>query len=233
MEIKATTIGQAHAKVCQAIFEDGFELITEDGEITYEYSEPVMVIIRHPNMQPKCSSFNNFGEKAMGEYVKQLLSVNDYDFSYIYGNRLFDFPEYKCGYGYTRFGDGDGFGFNQIDWIINMLIKEPNTRRAVAMVRYPEIDCDTNNPPCLTTVQFMIRNNALDMTAYFRSNDMLSAWGNNVYALQALMDYVGTRIVSYGGCGGCGNLTTISNSAHMYFKRDAEEVDRMKIEVYK
>jgi len=247
MQIRADTIGEAHTKVCRAIFEDGDEIITEDGEITIEYPEPVMIIVNKPYHSPKVSSFNNLSSKAMNEYAKQLLTVNESDFAYTYGNRMFDYPVPRATIeGLCKFvGDGDSEGFNQIIWCVNMLIAEPNTRRAVVMIRHPEIDCNSNNPPCLTIVQFMIRDNWLHTTAYFRSNDMLSAWGNNAYGLEALSNFVYKQIFALSKqknedglyysdiCKGCKTLTTISNSAHMYPIRDAEEIKKLKIEIYK
>jgi len=236
MEIRAKTIAEAHGKVCREIFENGDELVTEDDELTFEYPEPVMIHIEKPNHPNKISSFNNLKGQAIEEYVKQFLTFGELDFAYTYGNRMLDYPVADM-FDDKLLGNGRGDGFNQIEWIIDMLIKEPNTRRAVAMIRYPDIDCYSKNPPCLTTVQFFIRNGAINLVTYFRSNDMLSAWGNNAYALHALQNYVGEEIFKRTKnhncvCGGNGTLTTISANAHMYFKRDAEEMKRMKAEVY-
>jgi len=236
MEIRAKTIAEAHGKVCREIFENGNEITTEDGELTFEYPEPVMIHITHPNHKEQISSFNNLKGQAINEYANQLLTLSDSDFAYTYGNRMLDYPRLDYEFGKTD-GNGDGNGFNQIEWIIRLLIRNPQTRRAVAMIRYPDIDCYSKNPPCLTTVQFFIRNGAINLVAYFRSNDMLSAWGNNAYALHALQNYVGEEIFKRTKnhncvCGGNGTLTTISANAHMYFKRDAEEMKKMKAEVY-
>lgn len=249
MEIKANTIGEAHLKVCQKIFMDGTELRTEDGEITFEYPEPVIIIVEHPNIQPRISKFNNFNEQKMEVYKKQFTSITNSGFAYTYGNRMFDYPITDEYFGDDEFadnicvyGDGEGGGFDQIEWVVNTLVKNPESRRAIAIIRDPEIDCKSTNPPCLTTVQFFIRDNAIHCVAYFRSNDMLSAWCNNANGLFALMDKVGKEIFDRTKdfpdderrryCGGTGMLTTISASAHIYFERDAEELKNMKRQIY-
>ena len=240
MEIRAKTIAEAHVKVCREIFEEGVEIVTEDGEITIEYPEPIMIIVTRPNMPPRISSFNNFNERAMKVYQEQFTSINPSGFAYTYGNRILDYPiviedENLEGRYATLTDSGYGDGLNQIDWVVDMLVKNPESRRAVITIRSPEIDCDSVNPPCLTVVQFMIRGKTLHTTAYFRSNDMLSAWCNNANGLFALSDMVGRKIFDINPdiCYGTGALTTFSNSAHMYFKRDAEEMKKMKLEVYK
>ena len=241
MEIKVDTIAEAHTKVCQVIFEDGIEIITEDGEITIEYDEPIQIIVRYPDLpNSNISKFNNFNNKALEEYKKQFLTINNNGFAYTYGNRMLDYPEfYNDEETFKEYiiGNGDGRGFNQIEWVINKLIEEPNTRRTVIVLRDPHIDCYSPNPPCLTLVQFMIRDKKLHLTAYFRSNDMLSAWCNNANGLLGLQIYVYNELISRTNehieLDGIGSLTTISNSAHIYFKRDAEEMKRMRLEVYK
>lgn len=234
MEIKTKTMAEAHGKVCREIFENGDEIVTEDGELVFEYPEPIMVQISKPWMKDQISSFNNLNKQALESYAEQLITLCDADFAYTYGNRLFDYPTPNYYYSKVE-GDGNGYGFNQIKWVIKLLMENPNTRRAVVMIRYPDIDCHTDNPPCLTTLQFFIRNGCLNMIAYLRSNDMLSAYGNNIYALHGLQCFVAEEILDRADNDdfwGCGSMTTISANAHIYFKRDHAELQDMKKEVY-
>lgn len=54
---------------------------------------------------------------------------------------------------------------------------------------------------------------------------MLSAWGANAYGLAHLMKYVCDQIDQPITIG---TLTTISSSAHIYWKRDKQELNEFK-----
>ena len=238
MEIVARSIGCAHKEVCKEILENGRELKSEDGEITWEYPEPITIRVKHPKSDPQVSRFNNFQfpederQCKLDIYVEQLLKTCDNGFTYTYGNRLHDYPDVKVVNGQVeKTGDGNGGGIDQISWVIDKIIEEANTRRAVASVRDPKLDMLSKYPPCLTLLQFMLREGKLSMYGYFRSNDMLSAWGNNAYGLMHLQSYVCDEIRKRSGGEvqvEMGELWTYSISAHIYLKRDAEEVIKMK-----
>jgi len=76
---------------------------------------------------------------------------------------------------------------NQWREALDILRDDPNSRRAVMTVRLPE-DVTMDDQPCLTTVQLLIRNNALDMIVFFRSNDLWEATFMNAYALRKLQE---------------------------------------------
>ncbi|NLV28271.1 MAG: thymidylate synthase [Methanomicrobiales archaeon] len=180
------------------------------------------------------------------------------DAVYTYGNRLRDYPRAsirfshdaenkkkrlleglfrKIGYvpaescGTVEFvGDGNSGGFDQIqESIIKRLITNPESRRAISITWFPERDINADEPPCLQIVQALIdKNKKLNLVCLFRSNDMLSAWGQNAFGLAHLQKYICDQVnqnrkedqekISSGW------LETISISAHMYFHRDQLEL---------
>ena len=238
MEITVDTIAQGHERVVRDILLHGEELETEDGELTIEWppNNPYVIHINHPLKQPMISESCMFGEKAMQQYVEQLLSLHPpgpNSATYYYSNRLFDYPLLRCDLEnpreddpYYYIGNGNGDGFNQIyHSIIKRLSLSPKSRRAIAITWVPEMDVNSNEPPCLQLIQCFIRDQQLHMTCYFRSNDMLSAWGANTYGLAHLMKYVCDQIDQPITIG---TLTTISSSAHIYWKRDKQELDEFK-----
>lgn len=229
--IKSTSIGRAHENVVRLITREHIELVTEDGELTWEYPEPVCIHITHGGNEPKVSKCSLFGERFLEEYVKKVCEItprrNDgTDATYTYGNRLRDYPVYdnpnNCEPEW--YGNGSGDGIDQIEHIILQLKGVPQTRRAIVHTWSVDLDQQSTEPPCLQTIQFMIRNRSLNMYAHFRSNDMLSAWGPNAYALWHLQ-----RLVAQGVKVSVGYIETVSTSAHIYPKRDAQELERFKI----
>jgi thymidylate synthase len=181
------------------------------------------------------------------------------DAIYTYGNRLCDYPVatpvqktqgrsllmqaidrvFKCiGYAPAAssaelfyLGDGNLGGIDQIQKsIISRLIENPSSRRAVAITWVPVFDLARDEPPCLQIVQCLIdKNENLNFVCLFRSNDMLSAWGQNAYGLAHMHKFIleginegrkkkGQTMLNQGW------LETISVSAHMYFTRDQLEL---------
>ena len=241
MEITVDTIAQGHERVVRDILLHGEELETEDGELTIEWPphDPYVIHIKHPLKQPMVSDSCMFGEKAMQQYVNQLLTLHppsSMSATYYYSNRLFDYPlldcnvNGPCGKEYYYNGDGLGTGINQIiTSIVERLAKSPNSRRAIAITWVPDIDIQSDEPPCLQLVQCFIRDDKLHMVCYFRSNDMLSAYGANVYGLAHMQKLICNKIneLSINKIT-IGTLTTISSSAHIYWKRDKQELNEFK-----
>lgn len=241
MEITVDTIAQGHERVVRDILLYGEELETEDGELTIEWPphDPYTIHIKHPFQHPMISDSCMFGEKSMQQYVNQLLTLHppsSMSATYYYSNRLFDYPkvtiiaENDIEMGRIVEGNGNGKGINQIiTSIVERLAKSPNSRRAIAITWVPEIDIQSREPPCLQIVQCFIRNNQLHMTVVFRSHDMLSAYGANVYGLAHMQKLICDEIneLSINKIT-IGTLTTISSSSHIYWKRDKQELNEFK-----
>ena len=180
------------------------------------------------------------------------------DATYTYGNRLRDYPVASIGrkiqrgplrmildhimsyLGYVPaissseilyHGDGNKGGIDQIrSSIISRLVENPSSRRAVAITWFPVFDISREEPPCLQIVQCLIdRSLNLNLVCLFRSNDMLSAWGQNAFGLAHMQKYILDEINQGRRKQGenplrMGWLETISISAHMYCTRDQLEL---------
>lgn len=178
MEIDVDTIARAHEFVIKAIMEDGEEqdIETYPGKIekTWEYHEPIMIIVRTPDKLPMVSNACMFGERSMKKYSEDFTKLtpprtDGMGAVYTYANRLFDYPlrayfenDHFTGYKYVGNGDPDIFGknrgFDQIGTVVDRLSKNKESRRAIATTWVPEIDSVSDEPPCLQFTHFMIRN---------------------------------------------------------------------------
>lgn len=212
MEIRTNTLAEAHILTCAAIYEDCIEIVTEDNEVTFEYPEPILVIVEDPLNEDMVSPLCGFGPLALEEYARDLIYGRDDElgFVYTYHDRLF-------AYYY------DGRLMNQIDALVDKLRLEPNTRRAQAITWYPNIDLRSREPPCLQRIQCLIRNGRLNMSVDFRSNDCLSAMGQNMYALVKLQEVIANHLGL-----SVGTYTHYITCPHLYFKRDAEELNTLR-----
>ena len=72
---------------------------------------------------------------------------------------------------------------NQLQFIIDELRRNPDSRRAVIDIRDNSDDMYSDDPACLQHIQFFIRDNKLHMKVLFRSNDACKAAFMNAFAL--------------------------------------------------
>lgn len=203
--IKSSSIGRLHELAVAHIKKYGYEIVTEDGEHTLE-SEPLALVCSTPFDAYRISTCSSLRKTFMDEYANKL--INGYStystFEYDYHSRLFDYA-----------------GVNQIDYIVSKLREHPESRRAQAITWMPDRDTSVKDVPCLQYIQCSIRNDVLDMSVMFRSNDMLLAFGSNAYALTMLQDTIAEQLDV-----GIGTYTHISMIPHIYDIRDSDELKR-------
>jgi thymidylate synthase len=123
---------------------------------------------------------------------------------YTYGARIFNYANVK----------------NQVDdFIIPLLKKDPNSRRAVVVLYSPVADSRVNKKetPSLISIFIKIIEKKLTLTIVIRSNDMFIGWPANIYQVYLLQKYVGEKLGIE-----TGSITTISHSAHIFTEYDEE-----------
>lgn len=213
--IRDFSIGNVHANAVLKVAHSGKYLLTEDNEHTVELSEPLNVFVSTPMAEPRVSPKCTFGINAMEKYTEDLIIGNTKnDFAYTYHDRLFNYP-------YFDPQEIRQFAFDQIGIALIDLEESPETRRAQAITWIPPIDTKSKTPPCLQRIQFLIRNKKLNMHVDFRSRDILSAMGPNMYALTRLQEMMARTLgVEIGW------YSDTSVSAHIYYKRDIYELKK-------
>jgi len=84
---------------------------------------------------------------------------------------------------------------NQLNLIIDKLIKDPSTRQAVISIYDgKEIDSYKNDTPCTLSIHFQIVNNLLCMTVNMRSNDLWFGFCNDQYCFSKLQEMVADKL---------------------------------------
>jgi len=210
--IRAPDISRAHEQVVKMILEKGWMLQTEDAETTIEFEEIAMQVDT-PLAKPMVSPHSRFQQKFVEQYARDLLNGSHASFEYDYHGRLFDWGECLT-------VDGQLVHVNQIDYIVEKLKSSPVSRRAIAITWNPVIDEQLDDCPCLQLVQCVLREGKLNMRVIFRSNDMLTAAGANMYALVQLQKSIADKLgVS------CGTYTHISLVPHIYYIRDLHDIE--------
>lgn len=168
---------------------------------------PIVSIINHPTT--KVQSNPKYSQAFADNYVKQMCEGNsDGDFVYTYHERLFNYN-----------------GINQIQYIIDTLKSNPDSRRAIAITWQPEIDEKREDVPCLQNIICTrddcgdVNIDYLNMTAVFRSHDMFLGLPMNAIGLSGLMEKMTAELKCV-----MGTLTIVSLNAHIYRKRDINDM---------
>ncbi|MBR1369292.1 thymidylate synthase [Methanocalculus chunghsingensis] len=209
--IRAATLARGHELVVAHILEKGRGRRTENGEETLETDE-VTIRVEDPLALPMASAASRFRQAFLDCYAEDLISGSDSVFEYDYHSRLFD-------WGQGNVVEGVAVHADQIAYIVRKLTEEPATRRAVAVTWNPPVDEELDDCPCLQLIQCVQRDGLLDMKVVFRSNDMLSAAGANMYALARLQEHIAGRAGLPVGA-----YTHISLVPHIYYRRDIADI---------
>jgi thymidylate synthase len=189
---------------------------TEDKEQTLE-SQSLSIKITNPMDDPRFLKSLPFSRAYLDEYTRQVIQGTDSNFDYDYHSRLFHYKTFSH--------QGVYIESDQIEYMLRKLVAHHASRRAIAVTWSPFGDTRDNvSVPCLQFIQCTIREDKLNMTVMFRSNDMLLAWGCNAYALTGLQNYIANMLgVSIG------YYEHISLCPHIYHTRDASVISSMRL----
>ena len=161
---------------------------------TTQKETTMTIVVDEPLSEPMISKCFIGGPRELEQYRQELLDgILDFEIEkgkwvYTYHDRMVNYP----------MKDGH---FNQIDFVINELKRNPSSRRAVILVRDPGVDAFSDDPACLQHIQYFIRDNKLHCKVLFRSNDACKATFMNAFGLimlqKRIADSLGVEVGSY------------------------------------
>lgn len=129
------------------------------------------------------------------------------EFDYTYSERL-------------TLQDEDGAETHQIENVIETLKEDQNSRRAMVMIFQPQ-DTEYSSGtlsriPCSISYQFLIRNNALQIIYYIRSNDYFKHFGIDIWLTQEMQEHIYNNLLSTYPSLKIGPLHYMCGSLHAY-----------------
>ena len=152
----------------------------------------------------------------IGKYAKMWLSLTD------------DGKTNNSAYGYILHKK---YGFDQLQQIIELLNKDSTSRRAVLNISDPTINrITTKDMQCTIALQFLIRNNKLEMTVYMRSNDVFFGLPYDYIYFVSLGEYISKKLnVEFG------KYIHHATSMHMYLRdldkfKKHNQISRLNVE---
>jgi thymidylate synthase len=199
--VNAETIGEAWLVVAGRILHDGSPSTYDDLPIL----EVARVTITVSSPHAADAIVSEFGDAERLEWMH----ANFTDHSLVpelgdarsYASRLFDYG---------------GVGRDQVEWVIQRLRRDPSSRSATITTFEPLLD--TSYIPCVSLLDFWIRDGALEQVVYAHSIDFGAKGYGNLVELAWLQEHVAAEMGLP-----VGRLDFIIKSAHVY----ATEFDYM------
>lgn len=141
----------------------------------------------------------------------------------------------RIDYTRKRYGQGSGLGGYgeficgkdgiRLDDVVGKLLSDPSSKSAT--INAPNTwTANCGKPPCLTTVDFKIRENKLMMTAMYRSQNVFTKQPGNILALRDLQETIADRVEVPAG-----KINLFAASAHIY-EPDWETAEEILAKTY-
>jgi thymidylate synthase len=172
------------------------------------------VIVELTNPRARLSRTETRGKpfSCLGELCWYLSGTNDFDFISFYVRRKDtdnEAGQIFGGYGPRLFGLR---GNDQIEQVTRLLRGNPQSRRAaVQLFEAGDLAEYHADIPCTCTLQFMIRNERLDMLTYMRSNDVYLGMPHDIFCFTMMQELL-ARSLSVE----IGNYKHMVGSLHLY-----------------
>lgn len=191
MEINDTTAGVVWLRAIQSVLLSGV-LVRDEADKLLELLNLTCVIQRPSDTDSLIDSLVD----------KDILQRMFAKFS-----RISSLPDAHFSYAQRLYAMG---GINQINWAINRIKQKPETKSATIGLLAP----GEENPhlPCLSLLDFKLRDGQLRCTAFFRSQNIGTRHPCNSLALARMLMTMGDRMNTP-----IGPLTIHIASAHIYY----------------
>ncbi len=188
LHVEGISIAAAYEEALVELYKRGIEIKTQydKPEDPPSIDATMNITVWEPFSEPMIHKAFPGGIEDLREYVMELEGAKDHwvrnmddpddtRWEYTYHQRLANWGIWKGGpkddsYEIAPFGES----INQIQIVIDKLIKNPYTRRAQMITWMPFMDNGIEDPACLQSLHYRITGNKLNCNVRFRSND---AWG--------------------------------------------------------
>lgn len=107
---------------------------------------------------------------------------------------------------------------SQFDYVVNTLIKDKDSRQAIININsifHKSIE-NIKDFPCTTSMQFLIRNNYLNLTVHMRSCDIVLGFCNDVFQFTEIQKLLYFYLKNTYTDLKLGTYTLMANSLHLY-----------------
>ena len=192
--VEARLLSEAYHNALLALYTQGDIISCNDWEQNQKEVSMTMVV-QEPLSEPMVSKLYIGGFRELQQYVMEVLDGildfkigEDTCWEYTYHDRMVNFP----------IPDGN---INQVEFVINELKRNSDSRRGVINIRDNGVDPFNPNPACLQNIQYFIRDGKLHCKVLMRSNDATKATFMNAFAFimlqKKIADALGVEVGTY------------------------------------
>jgi thymidylate synthase len=215
--IKLSSLEEAQLWVLRAIVSDG-RVANPRGTETTELLN-ASFSIKNPRSRCIINPARNWSlPLAIGELCWHLSGSDDLSFIAHYAPRWREFSEdgqkvYGSCYGKRIFKQGVT-GISQWDQLIELMRRDPMTRRAVLTFHempYASLDVESKDVSCATSMQFFIRDDKLHAIVYMRSNDAILGLPYDIFLFTMIQEILSVTLGIE-----LGEYHHIAGSLHLY-----------------
>ena len=196
--ITGRTLPEAYHGALKALYQEG-EIVDCPDYHQLQKEVGMTIFVEEPLLEPRISRFIIGGAHELQQYEMEMLD-GILDFMIGADENMWDYTYHE------RYA-------HQMPFIIEELKRNPYSRRAIMNIRNFEVDSVKDDPACLQSIQFFIRDGKLHAKIMFRSNDLPEAFFYNAFALIRLQEKVAAELGV-----GVGTYTHRANSMHCYEK---------------
>lgn len=220
------SLEEAYSVAVNNVINSNVEVVTEDGEHTLQ-SPPFTICIEQPWYYKYIHKNSPYGKEFYKKYAYDIVNGTSGHFVYDYHTRLFNYVINYYNNIIATFVEPEIYNpildehIDQINYIVEKLIEEPTSRRALAITWQPYIDEVKKDVPCLQYVQCWIENDKVNIYFMMRSNDILLAMPQNIFGFHKLHYYISKKVGK-----SMGKMYYSVVIPHIYYKRDANEFSK-------
>lgn len=202
------------ALTANVLYRDVLQLVIERGEPVYPRGRGTLEVrgasltLERPRMALVTTKERNLSlPYAAAEALWILLGREDVETLAPFNKRISDFSDD----GRVFFGAYGPRLLDQLGYVLSTLREDRSSRQAVATLWRP-IPPKTKDVPCTVALQFMIRDDALEMTTFMRSNDVWLGLPYDLFTFTTIQRYVAAQLDLYD----VGPYRHLVGSLHLY-----------------
>lgn len=192
---EADTLDDLLRKVFTQLLDNQQTINASRGNFTEIFG--AMLILNNPRARLSRSESKGKLFSALGELFwylsgKSSLEFIEYYLPGIYSKESDDGVSVRSGYGHRLFAHSN---IDQIRNVIKLLTDRPTSRRAVIQIfDASDLSKDFKSIPCTCTLQFIIRDNKLNLLVNMRSNDVYLGLPHDVFTFTMLQEIIARSV---------------------------------------
>lgn len=196
----------------------------EDVDVQFKITDTKSCLFTNEHRSSKL----NYISREIDWYINGDLNPEEISkYAPIWGDIKNEDGKIYSNYGYIISKMRNRHGYNSWHWCVSQMAKDKHTRKAVMNINRPDhADPSTKDYVCGMYVHFMIRDEYLDMSVSFRSQDIILGLPNDIAFFSALHQSMFNVMRQHHYGIKLGSYTHKIDSLHVY-ERNFDELEEM------